>query len=184
MLALILVLEITKQRKNKRESKMKLTSKGRFAVTSLVDLALNSNGNNPVSLSEISGRQQISVTFLEQIFSSLKKKGIVRSVRGAQGGYLFAKKPNLIMLLDVIEAIDEDLKINKCNGVDFGCNRDGKKTKCLTHNLWNKLTNHIHFFLNSVSIEDVKKDQYSSIFEFHYNSPINDLNFTGSPNYD
>ena len=163
---------------------MKLTSKGRFAVTSLVDLALYSNGNNPVSLSEISSRQQISVTFLEQIFSSLKTNGIVKSVRGPQGGYLFAKEPNLIMLIDVIEAIDEDLKINKCNGVDYGCNREGKKIKCLTHNLWNKLTNHIHYFLNSVSIDDVKKNQYSSTFEFQRKLSINEINYTGIPNYD
>ena len=163
---------------------MKLTSKGRFAVTALVDLALNSKGNKPVSLSEISSRQQISVTFLEQIFSSLKKNGIVKSIRGAHGGYLFAKEPNLIMLLDVIDAIDEDFKINKCNGVDFGCNRDGKKTKCLTHNLWNKLTNHIHFFLNSVSIEDVKENKYSALFEFNNNLAVNEINFTGSSNYD
>jgi len=180
----MLVLKKIKLKEEQRVGKMKLTSKGRFAVTSLVDLALNSKGNNPVSLSEISSRQQISVTFLEQIFSSLKKRGIVRSIRGAQGGYLFAKEPNAIMLLDVIEAIDEDFKINKCNGVDFGCNRDGKKTKCLTHNLWKKLTNHIHFFLNSVSIEDVKQNQYNPTFQFQNNSSINDINFTGISNYD
>ncbi len=163
---------------------MKLTSKGRLAVTSLVDLAINSNEGEPVSLSEISKRQHITVTFLEQIFSALKKKGIVKSIRGPHGGYLFAKNPNLIMLLDVIEATDENLKINKCNGVDFGCNRNGKKIKCLTHNLWSELTNHILFFLNSISIEDVKKNEYSSFFKFQNNLTMNETSFVERSSYD
>ena len=140
---------------------MRLTSKGRFAVTSLVDIAINSAGDKPVSLSEISNRQNISLSFLEQIFLSLKKNGIVKSVRGPSGGYLFAKDPSFIMIYDVINAIDEDLKITRCNGIDYGCIPTKKKTKCLTHNLWNNLSNHISSFLNSVSIEDVSKNSYS-----------------------
>ena len=135
---------------------MKLTSKGRFAVMSLVDIAINSVGNKPVSLSEISSRQDI-LPFLEQIFISLKKSGIVKSVRGPLGGYTFAKNPDFIKIYDVIKAIDEDLKIMRCNGVDFGCIPNKRKTKCLTHNLWNQLSNHIFFFLSSVSINDVRK---------------------------
>ena len=142
---------------------MKLTSKGRFAVMSLVDIAINSVGNKPVSLSEISSRQNISLPFLEQIFISLKKSGIVKSVRGPSGGYIFAKNPDFIKIYDVIKAIDEDLKIMGCNGVDYGCLPSRRKTKCLTHNLWNKLSNHIFFFLSSVSINDVKKNSYESI---------------------
>ena len=145
---------------------MKLTSKGRFAVMSLVDIAINSVENKPVSLSEISSRQNISLSFLEQIFISLKKSGIVRSVRGPSGGYTFAKNPDFIKIYDVIKAIDEDLKIMKCNGVDFGCIPNKSKTKCLTHNLWNKLSNHIFFFLSSVSINDVRKNSYESIINF------------------
>lgn len=140
---------------------MRLTSKGRFAVTSLVDIAINSEEDKPVSLSEISNRQNISLSFLEQIFLSLKKNGIVKSVRGPSGGYLFAKDPSFIMIYDVINAIDEDLKITRCNGIDYGCIPTKKKTKCLTHNLWNNLSNHISSFLNSVSIEDVSKNSYS-----------------------
>ena len=91
---------------------MKLTSKGRFAVTSLVDMAINSHANKPISLSEISQRQNISLPFLEQIFSLLKKE-IVKSIRGPSGGYIFAKDPSFIMVYDVINAIDEELKNNK-----------------------------------------------------------------------
>ncbi len=143
---------------------MRLTSRGRFAVTSLVDIALNSAGGKPVSLSEIANRQNISLPFLEQIFYSLKKNGIVKSVRGPSGGYLFAKRPDFIMINDVIRAIDEDLKITRCNGVDYGCIPTKQRSKCLTHNLWNNLTNHILFFLSSVSILDVSKNSYDSIF--------------------
>ncbi len=149
---------------------MKLTSKGRFAVMSLVDIAIYSVGNKPVSLSEISSRQNISLPFLEQIFISLKKSGIVRSVRGPSGGYIFAKEPDIIKIYDVIKAIDEDLKIMRCNGVDYGCIPNKRKTKCLTHNLWNKLSDHIFFFLSSISIDDVRKNSYESILNFEQNN--------------
>ncbi len=144
---------------------MKLTSKGRFAVTSLVDMAINSTGDRPISLSEISQRQNISLNFLEQIFSSLKKKGIVKSIRGPLGGYIFAKDPSFIMIYDVINAIDEELKITRCKGVETSCLSTKKKSKCLTHNLWNNLTNHISSFLSSVSIRDVSNDSYESFFK-------------------
>jgi Rrf2 family iron-sulfur cluster assembly transcriptional regulator len=149
---------------------MKLTSKGRFAVMSLVDIAINSVANKPVSLSDISSRQNISLPFLEQIFISLKKSGIVKSVRGPSGGYTFAKNPDFIKIYDVIKAIDEDLKIMGCNGVDYGCIPNKRKTKCLTHNLWNNLSNHIFFFLSSVSIDDVRNNSYGSILNFEQNN--------------
>ncbi len=144
---------------------MKLTSKGRFAVTSLVDMAVNSNDNKPISLSEISQRQNISINFLEQIFSSLKKRGIVKSIRGPSGGYFFAKDPSFIMIYDVIDAIDEELRITRCKGVETSCLSTEKRSKCLTHNLWNNLTDHISSFLNSVSIKDVSNNRYESFFK-------------------
>tara|TARA_X000000950_G_scaffold134153_1_gene167096 strand:+ start:76 stop:567 length:492 start_codon:yes stop_codon:yes gene_type:complete len=139
-----------------KEDNMKLTSKGRAAVTSLVDMSLNINDGNPVKLSDISYRQNISVTFLEQIFSSLKKKKIVKSIRGPLGGYMFEKDPESISIYEVIRAIDEDFKINRCNGKGIGCYSKRHNSKCLTHNLWHELTNHISNFLHSISIEDVK----------------------------
>ncbi len=136
---------------------MKLSSKGRVAVTSLVDVAIYSKSNNPVKLSDISKRQNISLSFLEQIFFLLKKKGIVQSTRGPLGGYSFARDPEMLNLYDVITAIDEEFKINNCNGIDYGCiSANEKKSKCLTHNLWYEFRNHILSFLTSISIEDVK----------------------------
>jgi len=150
---------------------MKLTSKGRIAVSSLVYIDINSQGGKPVSLSEISVRQNISLPFLEQIFLLLKNDGIVRSVRGPAGGYLFAKNPHQVKIYDVIQAIDEELKITKCNGIDFGC-LSKKKSKCLTHNLWKNLTNHISFFLTSVSIKDVSDNSYESVLSLNSKLPI------------
>ena len=140
---------------------MKLSSKGRVAVTSLVDMAINRKENNPIKLSDISKRQNISLPFLEQIFFLLKKNGIVHSTRGPAGGYSFDRDPDLVMIYDVILAIEENLKINNCNGFDFGCvSANGNKSKCLTHNLWYELSNHISSFLNSVSIEDVRLNKF------------------------
>ena len=140
---------------------MKLTSKGRFAVTALVDLAIHSRDKSgkAVSLSEISKRQNISISFLEQIFNLLKRKNIVKSIRGPLGGYLLVDNPNLVMISDIIEAIDEELKITRCNGNNFGCIPKKRNSKCLTHNLWNKLTKHILFFLGSISIHDVMSNK-------------------------
>ena len=127
---------------------MRLSSKGRVAVTSLVDMAIYCKDDTPIKLSDISKRQNISLSFLEQIFFLLRKNGIVQSTRGPSGGYTFAKNPELVMIYDVITAIDENLRINNCNNSD------------LTHNLWDKLSNHISNFLSSISIEDVKSNNF------------------------
>ena len=135
---------------------MKLTSKGRYAVMALVDLA-KFNNINPVSLRDISLRQGISLDYLEQIFSKLRKKEIVQSVRGTQGGYVLSKKAKEIKLTNIFDAVDEKVKTVQCKKESKkGCN--GKSTKCLTHNLWDELENHINDFFEKKSLEDLIQD--------------------------
>ena len=135
---------------------MKLTSKGRYAVMALVDLARFDN-INPVSLRDISLRQGISLDYLEQIFSKLKKNEIVKSIRGTQGGYVLNKNPNDIKLTNIFHAVDEKVKTVQCKKESKkGCN--GKSTKCLTHNLWDELENHINDFFEKKSLEDLIQD--------------------------
>ena len=135
---------------------MKLNTKARYAVMALADLAKFYN-NNPVSLRDISLRQGISLDYLEQIFSKLKKNQIVKSIRGTQGGYILSKKPNEIKLTNIFHAVDEKVKTVQCKkDSKKGCN--GKATKCLTHNLWDELENHINSFFEKKSLEDLLKD--------------------------
>ena len=135
---------------------MKLTSKGRYAVTALVDLARFDN-INPVSLRDISLRQSISLDYLEQIFSKLKKNEIVKSIRGTQGGYVLNKNPNDIKLKNIFNAVDEKVKTVQCKKESKrGCN--GKATKCITHNLWDELEIHINTFFENKTLEDLIKN--------------------------
>ena len=135
---------------------MKLTSKGRYAVMALVDLARFDN-INPVSLRDISLRQGISLDYLEQIFSKLKKNEIVKSIRGTQGGYVLNKNPNDIKLTNIFHAVDEKVKTVQCKKESKkSCN--GRSTKCLTHNLWDELENHINDFFEKKSLEDLVKE--------------------------
>ena len=135
---------------------MKLTSKGRYAVMALVDLA-RFDRINPVSLRDISLRQGISLDYLEQIFSKLKKNEIVKSIRGTQGGYVLSKNPNDIKLKNIFNAVDEKVKTVQCKKESKkGCN--GRSTKCLTHNLWDELENHINDFFEKKSLEDLVKE--------------------------
>jgi Rrf2 family iron-sulfur cluster assembly transcriptional regulator len=132
---------------------MKLTSKGRYAVMALADLARFNNAN-PISLRDISLRQSISLDYLEQIFFKLKKNQIVKSVRGTQGGYVLNKKPNEIKLTNIFHAVDEKVKTVQCKKESKkGCN--GKATKCITHNLWDELEIHINSFFEKKSLEDL-----------------------------
>ena len=134
---------------------MKLTSKGRYAVMALVDLARFDN-INPVSLRDISLRQGISLDFLEQIFFKLKKNEIVKSIRGNQGGYVLNKNPDDIKLTNIFHAVDEKIKTVQCKKESKrGCN--GKATKCITHNLWDELEIHINTFFENKSLEDLVK---------------------------
>ena len=132
---------------------MKLTSKGRYAVMALVDLARFDN-INPVALRDISLRQGISLNYLEQIFSKLKKNEIVKSIRGTQGGYVLNKNPNDIKLTNIFHAVDEKVKTVQCKKESKkGCN--GKATKCITHNLWDELEIHINTFFENKSLKDL-----------------------------
>ena len=135
---------------------MKLTSKGRYAVMALVDLG-RFDSINPVSLRDISLRQGISLDYLEQIFSKLKKNNIVKSIRGTHGGYVLNKKPDDIKLTNIFHAVDEKVKTVQCKKESKkGCN--GKATKCITHNLWDELEIHINSFFEQKSLEDLIKN--------------------------
>jgi len=132
---------------------MKLTSKGRYAVMAMADLAKN-NLKVPTSLTEISLRQGISIDYLEQIFSKLKKNNLVYSVRGPTGGYVLSKSPDEIKLLSIISAVDEKIKTVKCKKESKkGCN--GKSIKCITHNLWDELEIHINKFFANNTLNDI-----------------------------
>ena len=132
---------------------MKLTTKGRYAVMAMADLASNTNVK-PISLSEISSRQNISLQYLEQIFIKLKNKKLVRSARGAAGGYFLDKPASEIKLSNIIFAVDEEIKMLNCKKQSKkGCNH--KSIKCITHNLWDELDQHINGFFEKVKLEDL-----------------------------
>ena len=135
---------------------MKLTSKGRYAVMALADLA-KFNSKNPVSLRDISLRQGISLDYLEQIFSKLKKSYIVKSIRGTNGGYILTKDPEKIKLSNIFLAVDEKVKTVQCKKESKkGCN--GKLTKCITHYLWDDLEMHINDFFDKKNLGDLLKN--------------------------
>ena len=132
---------------------MKLTSKGRYAVMAMADLAKN-NVKEPTSLAEISLRQGISISYLEQLFLKLRKNNLVQSARGPSGGYVLAKPPGEIKLLSIISAVDEKIKTVKCRKESKrSCN--GKSIKCITHNLWDDLETHINKFFESNTLKDI-----------------------------
>ena len=135
---------------------MKLNSRGRYAVMALADIA-SFNKQNPISLRDISLRQNISLVYLEQIFSKLKKNNIVKSIRGANGGYVLTKDPEQIKLSNIFSAVDEKVKTLKCKRESKkGCN--GKLTKCITHNLWDDLEMHINDFFDKKNLGDLLKN--------------------------
>jgi len=130
-----------------------LTSKGRYAVMAMADLAKN-NVKEPTSLTEISLRQGISIAYLEQLFLKLRKNNLVQSSRGPSGGYVLSKPPGEIKLLSIISAVDEKIKTVKCKKESKkGCN--GKSIKCITHNLWDDLETHINKFFEDNTLSDI-----------------------------
>jgi|TARA_B110000914_G_scaffold118985_1_gene103959 Rrf2 family iron-sulfur cluster assembly transcriptional regulator len=132
---------------------MKLTTKGRYAVMAMADLASNTHFQ-PISLTEIAQRQNISLAYLEQIFIKLKKNNLVKSSRGANGGYILDKSASDIKLSNIIFAVDEEVKMLNCKkNSKKGCNN--KSVKCITHNLWADLDRHINSFFEKVKLEDL-----------------------------
>ena len=132
---------------------MKLSTKGRYAVMAMADLASNTNGK-PVSLADVAGRQEISLSYLEQLFGKLRKNGLVKSVRGPGGGYLLARPSAELRVSDIIMAVDEPITATRCTpGSPHGCHSN--KGRCLTHDLWQELGNQIYLYLNTVSLDDV-----------------------------
>ena len=134
---------------------MKLTTKGRYAVMAMADLAIFKD-RGPVSLTEISLRQNISLPYLEQIFIKLKDNNLVKSTRGAKGGYILEKSANEIKISNIISAVNEEVKTLSCKKESKkGCNN--KTTKCITHNLWDQLDQHINNFFEKVKLQDLVK---------------------------
>jgi Rrf2 family iron-sulfur cluster assembly transcriptional regulator len=133
---------------------MRLTTKGRFAVTAMIDLALR-DGSGPVTLAEISARQKISLSYLEQLFGKLRRHQLVESVRGPGGGYCLAKKTADMSVADIILAVDEPIDATQCGGKE-NC-RD--EQKCLTHDLWATLNERIFDYLGSVTLRQLVENQ-------------------------
>lgn len=129
---------------------MRLTTKGRYAVTAMLDLALHAQ-KGPVSLGDISDRQSISVSYLEQLFAKLRKDGLVSSVRGPGGGYQLARAADSIHVAQIIDAVDESVDATRCGG-QGDCQQGAT---CLTHELWSDLSQQIHHFLANISLQEL-----------------------------
>jgi Rrf2 family transcriptional regulator, iron-sulfur cluster assembly transcription factor len=133
---------------------VRLSTKGRYAVMAMADLAGHEGATRPVSLAEIAKRQEISLSYLEQLFAKLRKGGLVKSVRGPGGGYRLSRPATDVRIADIILAVDEPMTATRCEaGSPKGCT--GTTTRCVTHDLWEELGRQIHVFLSSVSLADV-----------------------------
>jgi Rrf2 family transcriptional regulator, iron-sulfur cluster assembly transcription factor len=134
---------------------MRLTTKGRFAVTAMIDLAMR-NTEGPVTLAGISERQKISLSYLEQLFAKLRRQGLVESVRGPGGGYLLARAAASVSVADIIRAVDEPIETTQCGGME-NCQDDHR---CMTHELWAGLSTHIYAYLSSVTLAQLVEQQH------------------------
>ncbi|MGV8934355.1 MAG: Fe-S cluster assembly transcriptional regulator IscR [Gallionellaceae bacterium] len=152
---------------------MRLTTKGRFAVTAMVDLAIH-GGHGPVTLASISERQKISLSYLEQLFGKLRKHDVVASVRGPGGGYCLSRPANKISISDIIVAVDESLDASQCHGM-ANCHDD---KQCITHDLWMGLNKTLLSYLESVSLHQLVSNELP---RHTANSPITMVNHTHKP---
>ncbi len=148
---------------------MRLTTKGRFAVTAMIDLALN-NASGPVTLADISERQKISLSYLEQLFGKLRRRALVKSVRGPGGGYNLAGRTDQVSVADIIIAVDEPIDATQCGGKE-NCKDD---KKCITHDLWTDLNRHIFDYLRAVKLSELvdkqlKKSSDVAVMHIHDN---------------
>lgn len=133
---------------------MRLTTRGRFAVTAMADIAMH-RGTDPVTLGEISARQKISVSYLEQLFGKMRRRGLVESVRGPGGGYRLTRETAQIAVADIILAVDEPIDATQCRGKE-NCRDD---QKCITHDLWAKLNEHVLKYLAAMTLKQLVDDQ-------------------------
>ena len=131
---------------------MKLSTKGRYAVMAMADLAM-SGQDRPVPLGDIASRQEISLSYLEQLFAKLRRAGVVKSVRGPGGGYRLARNADETRVADIMLAVEEPVDVTRCQHQPAGCMEGGRR--CVTHDLWDELGRHIHLFLNGVTLDDV-----------------------------
>ncbi len=141
---------------------MQLSTKGRYAVMAMTDLAGQARveGRRAVALADIAARQQISLAYLEQLFSRLRRRGLVESVRGPGGGYRLARSPAETSVAEVVMAVDEPLRAVRCKATDTGCLKGG--ARCATHDLWAEMGRQIESYLASVSLEDVASGRLKS----------------------
>jgi Rrf2 family iron-sulfur cluster assembly transcriptional regulator len=138
---------------------MRLTSKGRYAVMAMADLALHGGGERAVPLQEVARRQEISLSYLEQLFSRLRQARLVTGVRGPGGGYRLARAGNAITVDEIIEAVNEPIKATRCEeGSGKSCM--GKSGRCIAHNLWQEMGVRIRDFLASVTLDDVVAQRF------------------------
>lgn len=152
---------------------MKLSTKGRYAVMAMADLAHHSRGR-PVSLAEVAERQEISLSYLEQLFGRLRRGGLVSSVRGPGGGYMLARDASEMRISDIILAVDEPIKSTRCTpGSPMGCH--SHRGRCLTHDLWEELGSQIYLYLSSVTLADVCERRVLGVGRNTYSSTRSEI---------
>lgn len=137
---------------------MKLTTRGRYAVTAMLDISVHGQ-TRPTALAEISSRQEISLSYLEQLFAKLRRKGLVRSIRGPGGGYMLAAPAATISIADIIRAVDEPLQATSCNSPE-GCR---STSRCITHHFWQRLGEHLNSYLESVSLALLTQENHDQV---------------------